>query len=106
MPIEPGTKRAIAFIDGQNLFHTADALFGCSFPNYNPKALASKVCLDNNWSLKQVRFYTGIPDPAKNPKWSRFWSKRLLRMGREGIITFTRHLKYMTTEIIDSNGQI
>jgi hypothetical protein len=44
MPIEPNVKRAIAFIDGQNLFHCAKSAFGYNFPNYDPTKLAQAVC--------------------------------------------------------------
>jgi hypothetical protein len=34
MPPEPAVKRAIAFIDGQNLFHAARESFGYPYPSY------------------------------------------------------------------------
>lgn len=42
--IEPTQKRAIVFVDGQNLFHHAKAAFGYTFPNYDVLALAKIVC--------------------------------------------------------------
>ena len=56
MPAEPTTKRAIAFIDGQNLFHAAREAYGYTFPNYNVVALSKTVCDRNGWKLEQVRF--------------------------------------------------
>lgn len=44
MPNEPIEKRAIAFIDGQNLFYAARHAFGYTYPNYDPLALAKAVC--------------------------------------------------------------
>lgn len=44
MPQEPPIKRAIAFVDGQNLFHAARHAFGYTFPNYDVKKLAQAVC--------------------------------------------------------------
>ena len=38
MPAEPAVKRALAFIDGQNLFRCAKATFGYTFPNYDVQA--------------------------------------------------------------------
>src|SRR6185312_14044746 len=32
--VEPAIKRAVAFIDGQNLFHHARQAFGYHYPNY------------------------------------------------------------------------
>lgn len=37
---EPDIKRAVAFFDGQNLFHSAKRAFGYTFPNYDPVLLA------------------------------------------------------------------
>jgi hypothetical protein len=41
---EPALKKAIAFIDGQNLFHQVKDAFGYRFPNYDVAALAREVC--------------------------------------------------------------
>ena len=38
---EPAIKRAIAFVDGQNLFYAAKEAFGYSYPNYDPDSLVS-----------------------------------------------------------------
>lgn len=62
MPLEPSVKRAVAFIDGQNLFHAARESFGHTYPNYDVSALARTICDTYRWGLTQVRFYTGIPD--------------------------------------------
>jgi hypothetical protein len=62
--MEPALKRAVAFIDGQNLFYAAKDAFGYNFPNYDILALSSKICQAKNWNLFQVRFYTGVPDPT------------------------------------------
>ncbi len=73
MIIEPTIKRAVAFIDGQNLFYSAKESFGYSWPNFAPKALAKEVCRAKGWGLLQTRFYTGIPDPGIDPFWNQFW---------------------------------
>ena len=44
MPAEPSVKRAVIFIDGQNLFHAAREAFGHTYPNYDVKALAERIC--------------------------------------------------------------
>ncbi len=64
MPAEPLVKRAVAFVDGQNLFHSARESFGYYYPNYDVLALAKAVCRKEGWELVQARFYTGVPDPA------------------------------------------
>ncbi|MDE2823271.1 MAG: hypothetical protein OXK79_07175 [Chloroflexota bacterium] len=35
-------KRAVTFVDGQNLFHSAREAFGYTYPNYNVSALAKE----------------------------------------------------------------
>lgn len=94
VPVEPGVKRVIAFVDGQNLFHAAKKAFGCRFPNYNPKALAERISADRGWTLSQTFFYTGIPDRADNAFWNHFWTAKLAVMGTRGIQTFSRSLRY------------
>jgi len=56
MPPEPATKRAVAFVDGQNLFFAARQAFGYTYPNYDFPALAAAVCASNGWQLEQARF--------------------------------------------------
>jgi uncharacterized LabA/DUF88 family protein len=91
---EPPVKRAIAFFDGQNLFHSAKTVFGYSFPNYDPLKLAQAVCASRGWTLAEVRFYTGVPEVADNPQWNAFWASKLLTMSRAGVKTTRRPLKY------------
>lgn len=96
---EPPTKRAVAFIDGQNLFHAAREAFGYTYPNYDALALAEKVCELRGWHLSQTQFYTGIPDPLDAPFWHHFWSAKLAVMGRQGVIIFQRSLRYRNKTI-------
>jgi len=94
MPAEPAVKRTIAFFDGQNLFYAAKHAFGYTWPNYDPRKLAGAVCAARGWQLDKVCFYTGLPSPADNVFWNHFWTAKLAHMGRVGIQTFSRHLKY------------
>ncbi len=94
MPPEPASKRAIAFIDGQNLFYAAKYAFGYTFPNYDAAALADAVCRTSGWTLSRVHFYAGIPSVQDDPFWNHFWSAKLAVMGTRGVVTFSRHLKY------------
>ena len=86
MTAEPPTKRAVAFVDGQNLFHAAREAFGYTYPNYDVSALAGLVCAQRGWELAQVRFYTGIPDVTDNRRWHFFWTHKLAAMGRQGVV--------------------
>ena len=94
MPTEPSVKRAISFVDGQNLYHCAREAFGCAYPNYDVLALSQEICRGQGWQLAQARFYTGIPDATDNPFWNFFWSHKLAAMGRRGVYTFCRTLRY------------
>ena len=94
MPVEPATKRAIAFIDGQNLFYGVKEAFGYTYPNYDVAALFNRLCAEKGWQATQVRFYTGIPDKADNPFWNHFWTSKLAMLGKKGAHVFSRALRY------------
>ena len=49
MPSEPTLKRAVVFVDGQNLFYAGRSAFGYSYPNYDPLALSKAVCVQQGW---------------------------------------------------------
>lgn len=104
MPAEPPTKRIIAFVDGQNLFHAAREAFGYSYPNYDPKALSLAVCSAQGWQLLQTRFYTGVPEATDNAFWHHFWTAKLGQMGRQGIWTFSRTLRYQNRVVKLADG--
>lgn len=106
MSTEPAIKRAVAFVDGQNLFYAAKIAFGYSFPNYEVASLASAVCQNQNWNLSQVRFYTGIPDASDNHFWNHFWTAKLAQMGRQKIHAFSRPLRYRNQTVRLPTGQL
>jgi uncharacterized LabA/DUF88 family protein len=93
-PIEPALKRAVVFVDGQNLFYGAREAFGYDYPNYDIQKLAQLVCKSKAWNLAKIQFYTGVPDPADDPVKSAFWSAKLAAMGRQGIVVYSRALRY------------
>ena len=94
MPAEPTVKRAIAFIDGQNLFHAVRNAFGYTYPNYDVRRLAQAVCVAKGWTLQRVHFYTGIPDRSDDAFWHGFWTNKLAMMGRCGVVVYSRSLVY------------
>jgi uncharacterized LabA/DUF88 family protein len=104
MPVEPSTKRVIAFFDGQNLFHAAKEAFGYSYPNFDPAALAEAVCTGQGWTLTATRFYTGVPDARDNAFWNHFWTAKLAQMGREHVVTFSRSLRYRNQTVRLADG--
>lgn len=99
----PQPQHAVAFVDGQNLFHCAREAFGYTYPNYDAKKLAAEVCALRGWKLTQVRFYTGVPPKIRDPKWHEFWEKKTLRMSRSGVVVTTRPLRYMEELLDDGN---
>jgi uncharacterized LabA/DUF88 family protein len=104
VPLEPATKRAIAFVDGQNLFRAAKQAFGYTYPNYEVADLASAVARDRAWNLLGSHFYTGVPDALDDAAWSQFWTAKLLQMSRQGVQTFSRALRYRNKVVRLADG--
>jgi len=104
VPPEPEIKRTIAFVDGQNLYHSVREAFGRPYPDYDIAALSGRVCFDHGWNLTQTRFYTGVPDAADNAFWHQFWSAKLAAMGRQGVYVYSRSLRYHNRAVILPNG--
>lgn len=96
---DPERKRAVVFVDGQNLYFGAREAFGYTYPNYDVKALAGKLCGQHGWDLIEVHFYTGVPDDADNKRWNRFWTHKLAAMGRQGVHVYSRPLRYRNRRI-------
>jgi uncharacterized LabA/DUF88 family protein len=92
--IEPAQKRAIVYVDDQNLFHSTKDAFGYTFPNFDILLLAQTICASQGWDIVECRFYTGIPNPGDNAFWNLFWVKKTAQMGRAGVKVFTRPLRY------------
>lgn len=101
---EPAVKRIISFVDGQNLFHAARERFGCTAPDYDVRALAASICQQQAWHLAEVRFYTGVPERIENAFWHDFWASKLRAMSRQGIVTFSRPLRYRTKSVVLPGG--
>ena len=106
MLIEPDTKRAVSFFDGQNLYRHAKDAFGHHHPNYDPYRLAQAICAEHRWVSHAVRFYTGVPSAAASPLWHAYWNRRLTAMRRAGISVTTRTLSYRVERIRLPDGSI
>lgn len=104
LAFEPPVKRAVAFIDGQNLFHAAKEAFGHRYPSFDAAALGRAVCVAKGWTLVETRFYTGIPDARDNAPWNHFWTAKLAQMGREGVVTYSRSLRYRSQPVVLPDG--
>ena len=77
-----------------NLFHSARAVFGHVWPNYDFPPLALEVCRQHGWDLTRTRFYTGVPDRTDDAFWHHFWTGKLSAMGKRGVDVFSRSLRY------------
>jgi len=106
MSIEPAVKRAVIFIDGQNLYHSVKESFGYPFPNYDPLKLSQSICTHFNFSFVQTRFYTGVPKVGDNAFWHGFWSKKVQYMKTRGVYIYTRDLVYRNETVNCPNGQV
>ena len=106
MPDEPEIKRAVSFIDGQNLFRHAKDAFGYHHPNYDPRKLADAVCATHGWNNKGVRFYTGVPSAHRSAMWHGYWTRRLTAMRRAGIAITSRPLRYRIEQVRLPDGSI
>ena len=104
MPTEPRIKRAVSFIDGQNLFRHAKDAFGHYHPNYDPQKLSDAVCDAHGWTNRGVRFYTGVPSAERQPMWHGYWNHRLTAMRRAGIAVTSRPLRYRVERVLLKDG--
>jgi len=102
----PAVLRAHVFFDGQNLFKTAKAAFGYTYPNYDPIALAHHVCNLKNLQCDGIHFYTGMHRSDENKFWYDFWSRKLGALGTRGVDIFSRPLAYCDETVSDSNGKL
>src|SRR3989339_464552 len=105
MTIEPNNKRVYVFVDGQNLFYAIKDAFGYPYPNYDIQKLVHLICVQRNWQISKIRFYTGIPDALDNERWNSFWVSKLASMGRSGVEIFTRPLRYRDQTVNLNNGK-
>ena len=106
MPVEPHVKRAVSFIDGQNLYRHAKDAFGHHHPNYDPRKLADALCAEHGWANDGVRFYTGVPSADRSPMWHGYWTRRLTAMRRAGIAVTSRPLRYRVETVRLADGSV
>jgi len=104
MPSEPTVKRAVAFIDGQNLYHSVRDAFGYTYPNYDVRALSRSICQSKGWDLLQVRFYTGIPNLTDNAFWNAFWVNKLRVLSWQKVHVYSRSLRYRNKRVTLPDG--
>jgi len=98
-------ERAVCFIDGQNLFMAAKEAFGYTYPNYDVRQLAERICQDKGWVPVEVRFYTGVPGASDNAFWNHFWTAKLAQMGRARVVVYSRALRYANVTVTLPGGK-
>lgn len=86
--------RAVALIDGMNLFNGAKLAFGYGFPNYDVVKLSEAVSRVLGCELIETRFYTGIHSARVDGERHYFWRAKTKHMRSEGVVVFTRPLSY------------
>ena len=96
--------RAVAFVDGQNLYHAARRCFAYVLPNFDVLCLSQVVCASRGWELGEVRFYTSVRRPSDEPFWCNLWAAKLAAMGREGVRVYARPLVYRRVKLRTPEG--
>jgi len=89
----PSLVRAIAFIDGQNLFAAARDAFGVRAPSFDVVALSRAVAQSQGWRVQGVRFYSGVPTAHDNVRLHRAWTRQLREMRTQGVHVSVRPLR-------------
>ncbi len=92
--------RTLVFIDGQNLYHLARNAWAPAlhipgspygYPSYDVEKIAAlMVARQPGRVLRQMRFYTGVPEP-RSPQtafWHGFWGNKLRYLGSRGIYVY------------------
>ena len=82
----------MVFIDGQNLYKTCEELFG--HPLCHPHLLAQHLAGPRRAHRVGCRFYTGRPDPERDPVKTRNLDRRLDGMRKSHVTVVTRTLRY------------
>ncbi len=87
--------RVMVFIDGQNLFHRCEALFG--HPMCHPRALAEELAGVRTTKDVDVRYYTGRPNPnisQAESKKAGLLDRRLHAIRGDNVTVVHRPLRY------------
>ena len=90
--------RTLVLIDGQNLYHLARRAWASgssspyAWPSYDVEKLAHVlVSRTTGRTLAEIRFYTGVPDPAVGLSelfWHGFWSNKIRYLRSRGVYVY------------------
>lgn len=94
--------RTIVFVDGQNMYMSAREAFGWTqeagrFGNFRPYGLGRILVRDPRRRLTQVRIYTGVPTPSRDPSGNAATQRRIATWVAEKpeiVQVFPRPLRY------------
>ena len=90
--------RTLVLIDGQNLHHLTKTAWASrersayDWPSYDVEKLAETLTSRvPGRALSEIRFYTGVPNPAAGPRelfWHGFWLNKLEYLRSQGIYVY------------------
>ena len=102
IPKKPKKLRIVVFVDGQNFYKDCEDFFGHGATH--PHLLGQEICHERfgpDRILQEVRYYTGIHAPRRDPAMNSYLQKRLSVMEKNGVTTFSRPLKYRDEYVED-----
>jgi uncharacterized LabA/DUF88 family protein len=102
----PAVIRAVAFIDGQNLFAAARDAFGVRAPSFDVVALSHAVAAARGWEVSGVHFYSGVPTANDNERLHRAWSSQLREMRMQGVRVTVRPLRRRRKRVRLDDGTV
>ena len=91
LDVDP-SARVLVFIDGQNLYKRCKELFGHSL--CHPHLLAQLLAGPRQANHVRTRFYSGRPDPNRDPMGARNLDRRFDGMRKNGVTVVHRTLRY------------
>ena len=106
MPVEPTTKRAVVFFDGQNLFYAAKEAFGYSYPNYDPKLSGRKSLRLQRLDGSRQSLLHGVPSAATSPTGTTSGRRKLAVMGTRESRRLSRSLRYRNQTVSLPDGTL
>ena len=75
------------------------------YPNFDPIALSNLVAQKYSLKVKKIKFYTGIPPKKRNPRWNKFWSKKLALLGKNQLVTIFTRKTQLTEKTVFIEGK-
>lgn len=82
-------RRALVLFDAQNVFKTAQSVFGndrVQYPNFDPIELGKRLAAEVGATVENgcIRMYTGVPPANRARRLHLFWASKKLSILRRG----------------------